>query len=86
MTTTRLAEILGIEVWPEAYNVVFERFSAEWNEIKSKPLLDTELLEQLVEEGFIAREGVRDLLACLELVKADEELSFALQWKLSFSV
>ncbi len=77
MTTTHIAEVLGIDAWPEVYDAVFERFNTAWPQVKKEPILDIEALNALVEEGFISKDGVPDMLACLACIQADEELHFA---------
>lgn len=79
MTEQRLAELLGIDEWPAEYTQELERFDNEWESIRSLPLLDKETLYALADEGFVAQECLEDVFACLEKIKADEELCFALQ-------
>ncbi len=79
MTKERLAEVLGVAEWPCVYDEVLSRFCAQWDDIKKEPIVDFEKLGQLVNDGYIAAEGVSDIKACVALIEADEELHFAVQ-------
>lgn len=79
MTTTRLAEVLGVPAWPEDYQKDFDRFQSEWEGIRTRPLLDWDAVKALADEGFINPDMLPDAEACLEKIASDEELHFALQ-------
>ncbi len=79
MTEKRLAEVLGVDEWPQEYMDLLARFNSEWDDIRQQPLLDKEELKALAAEGFVAEECLDDVFACLERIEADEELCFALQ-------
>ncbi len=79
MTTTRLAEILGIEQWPDSYVADFDRFCTEWDDIKALPLLDMAAVDELIAEEYFDPAGLEDIKACIAQIEADEELHFALQ-------
>ena len=79
MTKESLASVLGVEAWPEEYEVLLERFNDEWDTIKEQPLLDMQAARKLAEEGFIAPEQFSDAEECLELMENDESLAFAFQ-------
>lgn len=79
MTTTRLAELLGVAEWPDNYTTEFERFCAQWEQIRTLPIVDFAAVDALIAEGFFDPAGLPDVKACLALIEADEELHFALQ-------
>ncbi len=79
MTKERLVEILGIDAWPDAYDADYEHFDNEWQTIQKEPIFDENALKSMVDEGFIADEGVEDTLACVAAMEKDEELRYAFQ-------
>ncbi len=79
MTVQELATILGVEEWPASYMEDFDRFSDEWESIKTQPILDFVVVNNFVEEGYIAAEGVEDMKLCAAKIEADEQLHFALE-------
>ena len=79
MTAERLAQVLGIDEWPAEYALVLERFQADWESVRTLPLLDAEALNVLVADGYVMEECLEDVFTCLDKIKADEELQFAFQ-------
>lgn len=79
MTMERLAAVLGVPAWPENYTAEYERFCAEWESIRSLPLLDLDAVDTLIAEGYFDPAALPDLKTCAETVQADAELHFALQ-------
>ncbi len=79
MTAERLAQVLGIDEWPVEYADALERFQAEWDYVRTLPLLDEEALRALVAEGYVMEECLEDVFTCLDKIKADADLHFAFQ-------
>ncbi|MBQ9414853.1 MAG: hypothetical protein IJU16_06995 [Clostridia bacterium] len=81
MTMQRLCEILCVDnLYHAKYDADLERFTKEWDAIKSQPLLDREGLDVLARDGYIDAACLPDVDACLAKIEADEELAFALQF------
>ncbi|MCI8554349.1 MAG: hypothetical protein HFJ80_05320 [Clostridiales bacterium] len=80
MTMDKVLAVLGASELPERYAAGLERFCAEWPQIRTQPVLETETLRGLAEEGFLDAACFPDVEICLQKTQADEALDFTLHF------